>query len=75
MSQPQDLNRTDLLQRAGLSFRRRQVLVRCSGLNAGVIDEVGAGCDWKVGDPRLALLSGGGMAERWWLMRVTHCRF
>jgi putative PIG3 family NAD(P)H quinone oxidoreductase len=31
---------------------------------AGVVTEVGAGCDWTVGDRVCALLSGGGMAEQ-----------
>jgi putative PIG3 family NAD(P)H quinone oxidoreductase len=57
------LNRADLLQCAGLYLPppgASEVLgLEC----AGIVSEVGAGCDWKVGDRVCALLSGGGMAE------------
>jgi putative PIG3 family NAD(P)H quinone oxidoreductase len=57
------LNRADLLQIAGLYAPppgSSPVLgLECSG----VIAEVGAGSDWRVGDRVCALLAGGGMAE------------
>ncbi|MHC8365963.1 zinc-binding dehydrogenase [Pseudomonas sp. ZT5P21] len=57
------LNRADLLQKAGLyppPPGASQVLgLECSG----VIDEVGPGSSWQVGDRVCALLAGGGMAE------------
>jgi putative PIG3 family NAD(P)H quinone oxidoreductase len=57
------LNRADLLQIAGLYAPppgSSPVLgLECSG----VISEVGAGSDWRVGDRVCALLAGGGMAE------------
>ena len=57
------LNRADLLQKAGLyppPPGASQVLgLECSG----VINEVGAGSAWQVGDRVCALLAGGGMAE------------
>jgi putative PIG3 family NAD(P)H quinone oxidoreductase len=57
------LNRADLLQRAGL-YPPPPGASEVLGLEcAGIVSEVGAGCDWKVGDRVCALLSGGGMAE------------
>ncbi|MBU0808457.1 MAG: NAD(P)H-quinone oxidoreductase [Gammaproteobacteria bacterium] len=57
------LNRADLLQRAGL-YPPPPGITEVLGLEcAGIVSEVGAGCDWKVGDRVCALLSGGGMAE------------
>lgn len=57
------LNRADLLQRAGLyppPPGASEVLgLECSG----VINEVGAGSSWQVGDRVCALLAGGGMAQ------------
>ena len=58
------LNRADLLQRAGL-YPPPPGASATLGLEcAGIISEVGAGCDWKVGDRVCALLAGGGMAEK-----------
>ncbi|MHA6494695.1 zinc-binding dehydrogenase [Pseudomonas borbori] len=58
------LNRADLLQRAGL-YPPPPGASPILGLEcAGVVSEVGAGCDWKVGDRVCALLAGGGMAEQ-----------
>lgn len=57
------LNRADLLQCAGL-YPPPPGVSEILGLEcAGVVSEVGAGCDWKVGDRVCALLAGGGMAE------------
>lgn len=57
------INRADLLQRAGL-YPPPPGASEVLGLEcAGIVSEVGAGCDWKVGDRVCALLSGGGMAE------------
>nr|WP_298147386.1 NAD(P)H-quinone oxidoreductase [uncultured Pseudomonas sp.] len=57
------LNRADLLQRAGL-YPPPPGASEILGLEcAGVVSQVGAGCDWKVGDRVCALLAGGGMAE------------
>ncbi|TWC38522.1 putative PIG3 family NAD(P)H quinone oxidoreductase [Pseudomonas sp. SJZ079] len=57
------LNRADLLQCAGL-YPPPPGASEVLGLEcAGIVSEVGAGCDWKVGDRVCALLSGGGMAE------------
>ncbi|WP_312713518.1 NAD(P)H-quinone oxidoreductase [Stutzerimonas nitrititolerans] len=57
------LNRADLLQRAG-HYPPPPGVTDILGLEcAGVISEVGAGSDWKVGDRVCALLAGGGMAE------------
>jgi putative PIG3 family NAD(P)H quinone oxidoreductase len=57
------LNRADLLQRAGL-YPPPPGASEVLGLEcAGIVSEVGAGCDWKIGDRVCALLSGGGMAE------------
>ncbi|MGE8499422.1 MAG: NAD(P)H-quinone oxidoreductase [Pseudomonas sp.] len=57
------LNRADLLQRAGL-YPPPPGASEILGLEcAGVISEVGPGCDWQVGDRVCALLAGGGMAE------------
>lgn len=57
------LNRADLLQIAGQyapPAGASQVLgLECSG----VIVEVGAGSDWRIGERVCALLAGGGMAE------------
>lgn len=57
------LNRADLLQSAGSSppppGASQFLGLEC----AGVITEVGAGADWRVGDRVCALLAGGGMAE------------
>ncbi|AIR89870.1 NAD(P)H-quinone oxidoreductase [Pseudomonas cremoricolorata] len=57
------LNRADLMQRAGLypppAGASPYLGLECSG----VIEEVGAGCDWRVGDRVCALLAGGGVAE------------
>lgn len=57
------LNRADLLQRAGL-YPPPPGASEVLGLEcAGIVSEVGAGCDWQVGDRVCALLAGGGMAE------------
>ncbi|WP_439887993.1 NAD(P)H-quinone oxidoreductase [Pseudomonas sp. MBLB4123] len=57
------LNRADLLQRAGL-YPPPPGASTALGLEcAGIVSEVGAGCDWQVGDRVCALLAGGGMAE------------
>ncbi|MDF0729937.1 NAD(P)H-quinone oxidoreductase [Pseudomonas entomophila] len=57
------LNRADLLQRAGL-YPPPPGASPYLGLEcAGVVEEVGAGADWRVGDRVCALLAGGGMAE------------
>ncbi|MBU1330053.1 MAG: NAD(P)H-quinone oxidoreductase [Gammaproteobacteria bacterium] len=57
------LNRADLLQRAGL-YPPPPGASETLGLEcAGVVSEVGAGCDWQVGDRVCALLAGGGMAD------------
>jgi putative PIG3 family NAD(P)H quinone oxidoreductase len=57
------LNRADLLQRAGL-YPPPPGVSQVLGLEcAGIVSEVGAGCDWQVGDRVCALLAGGGMAE------------
>ena len=57
------LNRADLLQCAGL-YPPPPGASDILGLEcAGVVSEVGAGSDWKVGDRVCALLAGGGMAE------------
>jgi putative PIG3 family NAD(P)H quinone oxidoreductase len=57
------LNRADLLQRAGL-YPPPPGTTDVLGLEcAGVVSEVGAGCDWQIGDRVCALLGGGGMAE------------
>ncbi|MBA1235729.1 NAD(P)H-quinone oxidoreductase [Stutzerimonas nitrititolerans] len=57
------LNRADLLQCAG-HYPPPPGVTDILGLEcAGVISEVGAGSDWKVGDRVCALLAGGGMAE------------
>jgi putative PIG3 family NAD(P)H quinone oxidoreductase len=57
------LNRADLLQCAGL-YPPPPGGSDILGLEcAGVVSEVGAGSDCKVGDRVCALLSGGGMAE------------
>ncbi len=57
------LNRADLLQRAGL-YPPPPGVSEALGLEcAGIVTEVGAGCDWQVGDRVCALLAGGGMAE------------
>lgn len=57
------LNRADLLQRAGL-YPPPPGASPYMGLEcAGVVAEVGAGADWRVGDRVCALLAGGGMAE------------
>lgn len=57
------LNRADLLQRAGL-YPPPPGASPYMGLEcAGVIEEVGAGANWRVGDRVCALLAGGGMAE------------
>ncbi|MFP6851319.1 MAG: NAD(P)H-quinone oxidoreductase [Pseudomonas sp.] len=57
------LNRADLLQRAGL-YPPPPGTTEVLGLEcAGVVSEVGAGCDWQIGDRVCALLGGGGMAE------------
>ncbi|MDR0210622.1 MAG: NAD(P)H-quinone oxidoreductase [Pseudomonas putida] len=57
------LNRADLLQRAGL-YPPPPGASPYLGLEcAGVIEEVGPGADWRVGDRVCALLAGGGMAE------------
>ncbi|MCE0915054.1 NAD(P)H-quinone oxidoreductase [Pseudomonas sp. NMI760_13] len=57
------LNRADLLQRAGLypppPGASPYMGLECSG----IVEEVGAGADWRVGDRVCALLAGGGMAE------------
>lgn len=57
------LNRADLLQRAGM-YPPPPGASEILGLEcAGVVSEVGPGCDWQVGDRVCALLAGGGMAE------------
>ena len=57
------LNRADLLQRAGL-YPPPPGASPYMGLEcAGVIEEVGPGSDWRVGERVCALLAGGGMAE------------
>ncbi|GAB3394100.1 MDR/zinc-dependent alcohol dehydrogenase-like family protein [Azotobacter armeniacus] len=57
------LNRSDLLQRAGL-YPPPPGASDVLGLEcAGVVSEVGAGSHWQVGDRVCALLAGGGMAE------------
>nr|WP_269807421.1 NAD(P)H-quinone oxidoreductase [Pseudomonas sp. NMI795_08] len=57
------LNRADLLQKAGL-YPPPPGASPYMGLEcAGIIEEVGAGADWRVGDRVCALLAGGGMAE------------
>ena len=58
------LNRADLLQRAGL-YPPPPGASDILGLEcAGVIDEVGPGTSWQVGDRVCTLLAGGGMAEQ-----------
>src|SRR3990167_6212096 len=53
------LNRADLLQRAGL-YPPPPGVSQVLGLEcAGIVSEVGAGCDWQVGDRVCALLAGG----------------
>lgn len=58
------LNRADLLQRAG-NYPPPPGASDTLGLEcAGVVSEVGPGCDdWQVGDRVCALLAGGGVAE------------
>ena len=57
------LNRADLLQIAG-QYAPPPGSSPVLGLEcSGVISEVGAGSDWRVGDRVCALLVGGGMAE------------
>ncbi|MDH1631985.1 NAD(P)H-quinone oxidoreductase [Pseudomonas mosselii] len=57
------LNRADLLQRAGL-YPPPPGASPFMGLEcSGIVEEVGAGADWRVGDRVCALLAGGGMAE------------
>ncbi|MDU9403772.1 NAD(P)H-quinone oxidoreductase [Pseudomonas sp. zfem004] len=57
------LNRADLLQKAGL-YPPPPGASPYMGLEcAGIVEEVGAGADWRVGDRVCALLAGGGMAE------------
>ncbi|WP_110993081.1 NAD(P)H-quinone oxidoreductase [Pseudomonas sichuanensis] len=57
------LNRADLLQKAGL-YPPPPGASPYLGLEcAGIVEEVGAGADWRVGDRVCALLAGGGMAE------------
>lgn len=57
------LNRADLLQRNGL-YPPPPGVTPVLGLEcAGVVNEVGAGSRWRVGDRVCALLAGGGMAE------------
>jgi len=57
------LNRADLLQRAG-HYPPPPGASPYLGLEcAGVIEEVGAGVDWRVGERVCALLAGGGIAE------------
>ncbi|GFM64627.1 NAD(P)H-quinone oxidoreductase [Pseudomonas cichorii] len=57
------LNRADLLQRAGL-YPPPPGVTSILGLEcSGVIDEVGPGTSWQVGDRVCALLAGGAMAE------------
>lgn len=57
------LNRADLLQKAG-HYPPPPGASPYMGLEcAGIIEEVGAGADWRVGDRVCALLAGGGMAE------------
>lgn len=57
------LNRADLLQRAGL-YPPPPGAPQTLGLEcSGVISEVGAGADWRVGERVCALLAGGGMAQ------------
>jgi putative PIG3 family NAD(P)H quinone oxidoreductase len=57
------LNRADLLQRAGLYPPPPGASLYLGLECAGVVEEVGAGADWRVGDRVCALLAGGGMAE------------
>lgn len=58
------LNRADLLQRAGM-YPPPPGASDILGLEcAGVIEEVGPGSAWQVGDTVCALLAGGGMAEQ-----------
>ena len=57
------LNRADLVQRAGLYPPPPGVSAALGLECAGIVTEVGAGCDWQVGDRVCALLAGGGMAE------------
>jgi len=59
------VNRADLLQRRGL-YPPPPGASPLLGLEAaGVVAEVGAEVDgWQVGDPAMALLTGGGYAER-----------
>jgi putative PIG3 family NAD(P)H quinone oxidoreductase len=57
------LNRADLLQMKGL-YPPPPGASPYMGLEcAGVIEEVGAGADWRVGDRVCALLASGAMAE------------
>ncbi|OLU19073.1 NAD(P)H-quinone oxidoreductase [Pseudomonas sp. PA1(2017)] len=58
------LNRADLLQLAG-NYPPPPGASDTLGLEcAGIVSEVGAGCDdWQVGDRVCALLAGGGVAE------------
>lgn len=57
------LNRADLLQRAGM-YPPPPGASEILGLEcAGVVSEVGPGCDWQLGDRVCVLLAGGGMAE------------
>ena len=58
------LNRADLLQRAG-NYPPPPGASDTLGLEcAGIVSEVGPGCDdWQVGDRVCALLAGGGVAE------------
>ncbi len=59
------LNRADLLQRAG-NYPPPPGASDTLGLEcAGIVSEVGPGCDdWQVGDRVCALLAGGGVAEQ-----------
>lgn len=57
------LNRADLLQRAGL-YPPPPGASQALGLEcSGVVIEVGAGSNWRVGDRVCCLLAGGGMAQ------------
>ena len=57
------LNRADLLQLAG-QYAPPAGASAVLGLEcSGVIVEVGAGSDWRIGERVCALLAGGGMAE------------
>ncbi|XP_040080459.1 quinone oxidoreductase PIG3 isoform X2 [Oryx dammah] len=59
------LNRADLLQRQG-QYAPPPGASNILGLEAsGHVAELGAGCQgpWRVGDPAMALLSGGGQAQ------------